>query len=398
MLRMPEAAVVGAGPGGLAVAAMLQRAGIETLVIDRADAVASAWRGHYERLHLHTVRWLSNLPGYKIPRRYGKWVSRDDVVRYLEAYAVHHRIEVSLQTEITAIERDGEEWVLRSPQGDLRATYVVVATGHNHTPDLPDWPGRFTGELLHASAYRNAAPYVGKDVLVVGSGNTGAEIALDLVETGAASVRVAIRTPPHIVFRQQNGIANPVFGVLFRRMPTKVVDAIARTLRAMTVGDLAEFGLPTPTDGLMERVHREDAIPLVDMGFLEIVKARKVTIVDAVVGFDGDQVRLADGTSVRADAVVAATGYKRGLDPLVGALGVLGDDGRPRVRGGDTAPQAPNLWFTGFTNPVSGMFREMGIDARRIARAVVRQRHSGLLDTLRVSAPRAIPGKEPVRR
>ena len=178
---MPEAVVVGAGPGGLAAAAMLQHGGVETIVVDRADAVGSAWRGHYERLHLHTVRWLSHLPGFKIPRRYGKWVARDDVVRYLEAYCVHHKLEVHLNTEITTIERDGDEWVLRSPQGDLRATYVVVANGHNHTPDLPDWPGAdgFSGELLHASRYRNAKPYVDKDVLVVGTGNTGAEIALD---------------------------------------------------------------------------------------------------------------------------------------------------------------------------------------------------------------------------
>jgi putative flavoprotein involved in K+ transport len=397
---MPEAVVIGAGPGGLAVAAMLQRGGVETVVVDRADAVGSAWRGHYERLHLHTVRWLSHLPGFRIPRRYGKWVARDDVVRYLESYCAHHKIEVRLSTEVSRIDRDGEDWVVRSPQGDLRASYVVVANGHNHTADLPDWPGAetFSGELLHASRYRNAEPYVGKDVLVVGSGNTGAEIALDLIETGAASVRVSIRTPPHIVFRQQNGIANPMLGVAFRYLPPKVFDPIARRMRAMTVGDLTEYGLPTPTDGLYERVVRDDAIPLVDMGFLEALKAGQVSIVAAVVGFDGDQVRLSDGESITVDAVVAATGYRRGLDPLVGHLGVLGENGRPVVRGGSINPAAPNLWFTGFTNPVSGMFRELGIDAKRIARAVVRQRRSGVVDTLRVSAPRIIPGKEPVRR
>jgi putative flavoprotein involved in K+ transport len=148
----------------------------------------------------------------------------------------------------------------------------------------------------------------------------------------------------------------------------------------------------------LERVIRDDAIPLVDMGFLAAVKAAQVRIVAAVVGFDGDQVRLADGTSVTADAVIAATGYKRGLSPIVGHLGVLREDGRPRWRAGATDPQAPNLWFTGFTNPISGMFRELGIDAKKIARAVVRQRRSGVVDTLRVSAPRVIPGKEPVRR
>jgi putative flavoprotein involved in K+ transport len=375
---VPEAVVVGAGPGGLAAAAMLQRSGVQTVVVERADAVGSAWRGHYERLHLHTVRWLSNLPGLKIPRSYGKWVARDDVVRYLESYARHHQLRVEFNTTITRIERDGEEWVLRSPQGDIHATYVVVATGHNNTPDLPDWPGasEFTGELIHASQYRNATPYIAKRVLVVGSGNTGAEIALDLIETGAASVQVSVRTPPHIVFRQQNGIANPVLGVTFRHLPPKVFDPIARALRKVTVGDLTEFGLPTPTDGLLERVVRDDSIPLVDMGFLDVLKKGQVSIVAGVVGFDADRVRLSDGVDLEVDAVIAATGYKRGLDDLVGRLGILDAKGRPCVRGAATDPRAPDLWFTGFTNPVSGMFRELGIDAKRIASAVASRRRS----------------------
>ena len=397
---MPEAVVIGAGPGGLAAAAMLQRGGVETVVVDRADSVGSAWRAHYERLHLHTVRWLSGLPGLRIPRRYGKWVGRDDVVRYLEAYTSHHNLDVQLNTAITQIDRVGASWVLSSPHGDLTATYVVVATGYNHTPAIPDWPGvdGYTGQLLHARDYRNATPYSGKDVLVVGVGNTGAEIALDLIETGARSVKVSVRTPPHIVFRQQNGIANPMLGVLFRHLPVPVFDAIARQLRKLTVGDLAEFGLETPTEGLYKRVQRDGAIPLVDMGFLEALKAGKVSIVAAVVGFEGDRVLLADGETLVVDAVIAATGYERALAPLVGHLGVLTAEGRPAVRGRHTGMGAPNLWFTGFTNPVSGAFREAGIDAKRIARAVLRERRSGVVDALRVTAPRVVPGREPVRR
>jgi putative flavoprotein involved in K+ transport len=114
---------------------------------------------------------------------------------------------------------------------------------------------------------------------------------------------------------------------------------------------------------------------------------------------------LADGSRRRADVVIAATGYRRGLEPLVGHLGVLGTDGRPRVRGAETDRAAPGLWFTGFTNPISGMFRELGIDAKRIARAVVRDRAaagapdvSPVLDALRVTTPSLLPGKERVQR
>jgi putative flavoprotein involved in K+ transport len=141
----------------------------------------------------------------------------------------------------------------------------------------------------------------------------------------------------------------------------------------MMLGDLSPYGLPEPPEGLLARVARDDQIPLVDMGFVAAVKSRRIEIVAGVAGFDGAQVRLADGSSITPEAVVAATGYRRGLEPLVGHLGVLDEAGRPTVRGAATHPAAPMLWFTGFTNPVSGMFREMAIDARKIARAVARQ-------------------------
>jgi putative flavoprotein involved in K+ transport len=371
-----EAVVIGAGPGGLSAAAMLERAGVPTAVVDRADSVAASWRGHYDRLHLHTVRWLSHLPGYKIPRRFGKWVARDDVVRYLEQYAAHHRLDVRLNTEVSRIDRDGNDWILRIPTGDIAARYVVVATGHNHTPALPDWPGAegFTGELRHASTYRNGREYAGKSVLVVGSGNTGAEIAVDLVEQGASDVAISVRTPPHIVLREKFGIPSLALGVLFRHLPPQLFDRVAAAMRRIDIGDLSAYGLPTPKDGLYERVLRDDSIPLIDVGFLDALKGGELVVVPAVVGFDGPHVCLADGSRRRVEAVIAATGYRRGLEPLVGHLGVLGQDGRPRVRGAETDPVAPRMWFTGFTNPISGMFRELGIDAKRIGRAVAKDR------------------------
>src|SRR3954447_13773889 len=131
---MSRAVVVGAGPGGLAAAAMLRRAGVDALVLERSDAVAASWRSHYDRLHLHTVRWLSHLPGYRIPRRYGRWVARDDVVRYLEEYAGHHALDVRLRTPVTTVDQTDAGWLIRSPTGDLPARGIVVATGHNHTP------------------------------------------------------------------------------------------------------------------------------------------------------------------------------------------------------------------------------------------------------------------------
>ncbi|MEA2403625.1 MAG: putative flavoprotein involved in transport, partial [Thermoleophilaceae bacterium] len=329
---------------------------------------------------LHTVRWLSNLPGYRFSRRHGNWVSRDGVVAYLERYARHHDLDVRTGVAVRRLERDAAsgQWELDTSDGPLRARFVVVATGYNHTPVLPDWPGRdsFAGELIHGQDYRNPEPYRGRDVLVVGSGNTGAEIAVDLVEGGAARVRIAIRTPPNVMLREVNGVPSQVTGVLMRRLPVKVADAIASASAKMAIGDLTPYGLPPAPRGPFTRAVKEDAIPILDVGLVKMLKEGRVEVVAAVDGFDGADVLLADGSRIQPDAVIASCGYARGLEPLVGHLGLLGFKGRPTVHAGETHPNAPGMYFIGYTNPVSGMFREFGIVAKKIARAIARERRT----------------------
>ncbi|MDQ0812819.1 putative flavoprotein involved in K+ transport [Streptomyces sp. B3I7] len=368
--------VIGGGPGGLAAAQALRAQGVRAVVLERSDRVGSSWRGHYDRLHLHTTRRLSALPGLAMPRSFGRWVARDDVVRYLDKYAEHHGLEIVTGVEVSRVEPapDGAGWLLRASGGrELTGRAVVVATGFNHTPRVPEWPGRdaWTGEFLHAGSYRSAAPYAGRDVLVVGAGNTGAEIAVDLVEGGARRVRLAIRTVPHIVRRSTAGWAAQYSAVLVRRLPVRLVDRMSEVMCRISVPDLAAQGLPRPDTGLYSRV-KEGAIPVQDVGILDAVRTGKVEVVAAVEGFDGDAVLLADGSRVEPDAVIAATGYVRGLEPLVGHLGVLDTRGRPVVSGARTPENAPGLYFTGYTNPISGMLREMARDAERIARAVAR--------------------------
>lgn len=370
----PDAIVIGAGPGGLAAAAALRQRGVRPLVLERAEQLGASWRGHYDRLHLHTTRRLSALPGLQIPRAYGRWVGRDDVVRYLEQYAEHHGLDIATGITVDRVQRGDSGWELPATGGRvLGSPVVVVATGHNHSPHIPDWPGRdgFPGELLHAAAYRNAAPYAGRDVLVVGVGNTGAEIAVDLVEGGAARVRLAVRTPPHIMRRSTAGWPAQASGILVRRLPPRLVDRVAPYIERASVPDLSAYGLPRPGTGLYARV-LDGAIPVQDVGLVAAVRARRVEPVAAVERFEGEHVHLADGSQIAPEVVVAATGYRRGLEPLVGHLDVLDGRGRPVVHGARTPPGAPGLYFTGFTNPISGMFREMAADARRIARAAAR--------------------------
>lgn len=368
--------VIGGGPGGLATAYALRARGIRAVVLERSDRVGASWRRHYDRLRLHTTRRLSALPGLPMPRRFGRWPARDDVVRYLEKYAEHHRLEIVTGVEVSRVERtpDGTGWLLHATGGrELTGAAVVVATGYNHTPRVPDWPGRdtYTGEFLHASAYRAPKPYAGRDVLVVGVGNTGAEIAVDLVEGGAARVRLAVRTPPHIVRRSTAGWPAQYSGVLVRRLPVGLVDRVSRVQARVAIPDLSVHGLPRPGSGLYSRV-REGAIPVQDVGLIDAVRKGTVEVVAAVEAFDEGQVVLADGTRITPDAVIAATGYVRGLESLVGDLGVLDGRGRPVVHGARTAPGAPGLHFTGYTNPISGNLRELALDAERIAKAVAR--------------------------
>ncbi|MGW2114106.1 flavin-containing monooxygenase [Streptomyces zhihengii] len=368
--------IVGGGPGGLAVAAALRGHGVRAVVLEKSGAVGDVWRGHYDRLHLHTTRRLSALPGLAMPRSFGRWPARDDVVRYLEKYAEYHELEIVTGVEVSRVERaaDGRDWLLRASGGrELTGRAVVVATGYNHTPRIPAWPGldTYEGTLLHARDYRNPEPWAGKDVLVVGAGNTGAEIAVDLVEGGAARVRLAVRTVPHIVRRSTAGWPAQRTGILVRRLPVRLVDRAGALLSKVAVPDLAEHGLPRPDTGLYSRV-AEGAIPVQDVGLIDAVRRGRVEIVAAVTSLDGGKVALGDGSLIAPEAVIAATGYRRGLEELVGHLGVLDADGSPRMRGARCAPGAPGLWFTGYTNPISGMLRELSLDAGRIARAVAR--------------------------
>jgi putative flavoprotein involved in K+ transport len=379
-VELPEVLVIGAGPAGLAAAAMLTRFGFRPVVLEQAETAGASWAGRYDRLRLNTIRWMSSLPGARIPRRSGRWVSRDDYVAYLRRYATRWPLDLRFRTRAERIERDDFRWRVDTDRGALLARDVVVATGYNHTPAMPGWPGRhsFHGKLVHAAFYRNAAPFVGCDVLVVGSGNSGTEIALDLLEGGAARVRLSMRRAPTILRREWHRLPMPPVAALARRAPRRLRDAGACALQRLVMGDLCRHRLAPPALGVSDQV-AAGRLPNIDSGFVDAVRRGEIDVIPAVEAFEGRDVILTGQLRTRTDVVIAATAYERGLERLVGHLGVLGHDGRPVLVGDETKPEAPGLYFIGYKIELSGHLPELGHDARRVARAIAAERQLGAL-------------------
>ncbi len=382
--------VVGAGAAGLAVAATLRRNGVPCDVVDRAGTVGSSWTGRYDSLHLHTIRWLSGLPGAAIPRSYGRWVARDDVVRYLSDYADRHRVRPELGVEVTRVDRaEGDDgWVVQTSAGSRRAPVVVMATSYSNRPFLPPWAGNAPASLpvVHSAQYRNPSAYAGRRVLVVGAGNSASEIAVELAAADA-DVALSVRTPPNIVRRDTFGVPSQLLGIALRRVPERVMNPLGAVLRRFSVPDLSAYGLPAPAGDGFTQFLRTRTVPILDHGFVDEVRAGRIRVVAAVESIDSGNgtVRLADGVSVRVDAVICATGYRPGLDGVLGHLAVLDEHGVPLAHGASTLPHAPGLYFAGISVQLAGLLREIGIEAKAIGAAVAAE--------VEATVPGAGPGR-----
>ncbi len=370
-----DAVVVGAGSAGLAASAALQRRGVNVIVLESSDAVASRWRTRYVELRLNSWRAMSNLRGLRMKRSVGRYPSRDAFIDYLESYAREENLEIRFDTSVRRIDRQGPRWSLATSRGPMVASYVVVATGWDAVPVTPDWPGRdgFGAELIHAAQFRGAGPYRDREVLVVGAGNSGIDIAGHLVRAGA-HVSLSRRGAPTLATRNVLGLPGQpllVFGA--DHLPRRLADwSFAFTQRRL-FGDLSAVGFPPASIGAYANYAKNRRSPAIDDGFVDALKRGDARVVSEVERFDGDEVVLTDGSALRPDAVICATGYRRGLEGLVGHLGVLAADGAPSAPwGAPEDPRAPHLYFAGVWGAFSGQIRLGPIHARRIANAVSR--------------------------
>lgn len=317
--------VIGTGPAGLAAAACLLKRGVPVLLIDKATEVGSSWRGHYDRLHLHTVSTHSALPRLPFPQGAPRYVSRQAMVDYLCAYAQHHGMSPELGQDVVSIEA-GEaatpggstRWITTTASGRrFRSRRVVIATGANRHPRMPSLPGlaEFGGKVLHSCDYRNAAPFTGRRVLVVGMGNTGAEIALDLVEHGVKAA-LSVRSPLNIVYRDMFGRPTQLTSLALAKLPVPIADRLARLARDLTVGDLSRWGIKTAAVSPMRQLREEGRTPVIDVGTIARIKSGDIVIHPGIDRLVADGVRFNDGTQATFDTVLLATGYSPGLQRL----------------------------------------------------------------------------------
>lgn len=364
--------VIGAGAAGLSAAGALTRRGIDVLVLERDADIGGSWARRYDRLRLHTVRRLSGLAHVPIPRRYPRYLSRADFVEYLQDVAARCGAPIVHRTHVARIEapREGWLWTVRSNDGvERRAAVVVVATGQYRDPVVPDWPGRpaFSGRLTHSVEYTNGAACAGQRVLVVGAGNSGAEIATDLAASGVRLVALSVRTPPPIVPRDPFGVPVQRTSLLLSALPAAAADRIGRLTARLAIGDLTRYGMPQHRFN----PYTTKRVPLIDVGFVDALKRGRIQIRPAVERLTASGAEFADGRRESFDAIIAATGFSTGLESLLDVPDVLDERGEPRGISGEPTTH-PGLYFVGFTHSVRGHLLEANRASRRLARNVDR--------------------------
>ncbi|CAD6343309.1 unnamed protein product [Miscanthus lutarioriparius] len=299
--------IVGAGPAGLAVAACLTMRGVPYVLLERHGCVASLWRHRtYRRLRLHLPKRYCELPLMHFPPSYPDYPTRDQFLAYLEDYIATFGIRPFFHQAVVSAEHDGDFWCVRTVVGggsggvtsEYRSKWLVVATGENAEPVVPDIDGihAFRGLVMHSSDYRSGEDYRGKKVLVVGCGNSGTEVSLDLSNHNVHTSMV-VRDSVHVLPREIMGLST--FGLsmwLLMCLSVQTVDQILLVLTQLVLGDTARLGIPRPSIGPMELKKVSGKTPVLDVGTIAKIKS-------------GD-IKFIDGKTESFDVVILATGYK----------------------------------------------------------------------------------------
>jgi cation diffusion facilitator CzcD-associated flavoprotein CzcO len=362
--------IIGAGPAGLAMAGQLTHLQKPFVLLEAGEHVGLAWRNHYDRLALHTVKQHSDLPHWPMPADFPLYVPRLQLVEYYERYIAHFNIQPRFnQPARRVVRQEDGRWRVETPTDVFVGDDVVVCTGYSRVPNAPDLPGLrdFRGVVLHSRDYRNGAAFRGERVLVVGMGNTGAEIALDLLEHGATPF-ISVRGPVSIVRREAFGRPAQPAAIFLSQFPNWFYDLASGFSQRMSVGDLSAYGLGRSKNPPSRDI-RNGKIPVIDLGTLEHIKSDEIRALPGIRQINTRSVTFTDGREEAFDAIVLATGYRPALASLLGdelAAGVLNERGYPHGLW-PSEPFLQGLYFLGFATPISGILRGIKLDSGQIA-------------------------------
>jgi cation diffusion facilitator CzcD-associated flavoprotein CzcO len=362
--------IVGAGPAGLAVGACLKRSGVRSILLERGENVGSTWRRHYDRLHLHTARQHSALPFIPFPPETPRYASRQQVVDYLENYATRTALDIRFGQEVASAKRAAGRWRVTTKDSTYESSYLVVAAGNIREPNLPTYPGQddFAGEVIHSSQYRNGSAFAGKSAVVVGFGNSGGEIAIDLHDSGARTT-MSVRSAVNVIPRELFGLPILSIGIAQQRTPARISDWLNAPILRAVIGDVTKHGLRKLPYGPATQIRKHHTIPLIDIGTIDLIKSGAITVRPGIETFTKTGVTFTDGTHLDADIVVLATGYRPRVDTFIDARASYDENGTPLISGHEAG--VPGLYYCGYYVSPTGMLREIGIEARRIAESIV---------------------------
>ena len=360
--------IIGASVAGLACAACLKQQSIQYIIIEKEDAIAKPWRNHYERLHLHTPKSLSNLPHKKFDKHVSTYPSRIDVLNYLEDYRSTFNINPVFNTEALSIIKENAYWITTTNHKVYQSKFLIMATGAFGKPKAIAIKGMlsFTGKILHSYQYKSGKDFTNQKVLVVGFGNSACEIAMDLFEQGAQpsmSVRSAVNVIPKDLF----GV--PILKIsllLMSKLPIKLADAIVNTLIRLKFGDLTKLGLKKKPYGVFEQIKKEQTVPLLDIGTIQHIRKGHVKIYNDIDHIENNTVYFVDGSHENFDAIIAAIGFYRDYANFLHVDASRFDDLKNNISqqkyfGKD------DLYFCGYWIAPTGQIREIGLNALKIA-------------------------------
>ncbi|NP_001307793.1 probable indole-3-pyruvate monooxygenase YUCCA10 [Solanum lycopersicum] len=345
-VEQPMVIIVGGGPGGLATSACLNKLCIPNLILEKEDCYSPMWKKYsYDRVHLHLAKQFCQLPLFPFPSSSPTYVPKKQFIQYLDDYVTHFNITPFYNRNVEFAEFDviTEKWNVKVRNGnsgemeEYFCKFLVVATGEASYPFIPDVPGltSFTGEAIHSTQYKNAEKYKGKNVLVVGCGNSGMEIALDLANNGA-NTSIIVRSPMHLISREMGYLA---LMLLKYKVALRVVDTIMVMLSKLMYGDISKYyGVKRPEEGPFACKVKYGKYPVFDVGTYRKIKSGEIQVLPAMRSIRGNDVVVENGKIHQFDGIVFATGFKRTTHKwLQGDDYLLNEDGLPK-------PEFPQHW------------------------------------------------------